>query len=248
MNEQDWATWWDAFDLLSWCEDDEGRLNERKLRLFAVACCRTIWPLLNEDISRRAVEVAECFSDDQETAEALQAVRSGAEEARRAAEPAALGRTASREDVFTYGFVHLAELLTQEEFIYRYMAQDVADLVIGLAVRAAIPPQLWGTEEGAAIADKAALAGDRGPNECALVREIFCNPLRPLSVDPAWRTPQALALARTAYDECRWEDLPLLADALEEAGCTEEAILSHCRAPAPHVRGCWVVDLLLDRR
>jgi hypothetical protein len=98
-----------------------------------------------------------------------------------------------------------------------------------------------------------------GPNEshswqaeqiiqCALLRDIFCLfASRHFSIAPTWRTPQALALARTAYEERRWEDLPLLADALEEAGCTEETVLSHLRGPGPHVRGCWPVDLLLGK-
>jgi hypothetical protein len=68
-----------------------------------------------------------------------------------------------------------------------------------------------------------------------------------VTFEPAWCTPQALALARTAYEERRFEDLPLLADALEEAGCTDEAILSHLRGPGPHVRGCWALDLVLGR-
>jgi hypothetical protein len=245
MDEQDWMTWWDAFDLLSWCEDDEARLSQRKLRLFAVACCRTTWPLLTEDVIRRAIEVAELLADHQATLETLQAARSAAEAARRAAEPAARGAAATREDTLTYGFASLAELLTQEEFIYCYMAQDVADAVLGLAFRAATPPQLWGTEHEDAVAEK--VGDERGDINCRLVREIFCNPLRPVSIAPAWQTPQALALARTAYDERRWEDLPLLADALEEAGCTEEAILSHLRGPGPHVRGCWALDLVLGQ-
>jgi hypothetical protein len=245
MSENDWLTWWDAFDLLSWCEDDEARLSERKLRLFAVACCRTIWPLLAEDLSRRAVKVAEAFADDQTSQEELQAVRSAAEVARQNTQPAASGATPAREDVFAYGFASLAELLTQADFIYRHMAQDVADVVSGIAFRAAIPPQLWGTAEGEAVAMKVFDAS--GPVECDLVREIFCNPLRPVSVAPTWRTPQAIAIAQTVYDERQWQDLPLLADALEDAGCTDEAILSHCRGPGPHARGCWPVDLLLGK-
>jgi hypothetical protein len=242
MSEQDWMTWWDAFDLLSWCEDEEGRLSQRKLRLFAVACCRTIWPVLT-DATQRAVEVAERFADHQASSEELKAIRSAAEADQRAVQPAASGAEATKEAVLTYGLASLAERITQEDFIYRYMAQDVADLIIGLAMRAAIPRSMWGTAEGDAVAQEA--AGERGPIECDLVREIFCNPLRKFSFDPSWRTPEALAVARTAYEERHFEDLPLLADALEEAGCTDEAILAHCRGPGPHVRGCWVVDLVL---
>jgi hypothetical protein len=83
-----------------------------------------------------------------------------------------------------------------------------------------------------------------------LVRDIFGNPFRPVSVDPAWlrwNDGTAVAIARRVYDERRFEDLPILADALEEAGCTSGDILEHCRGPGPHVRGCWVVDLLLGK-
>jgi hypothetical protein len=242
---EDWFTWWDAFDLLSWCadEDNDLRISQRKLRLFAVASCRTIWPFLTEDISRRAVEVAEWSADHPDSLEALRTVRKMAEEARRAAEPEALVAAAPREEVVAYYCAALAECLTQDDFYYQHMAQDVADTVIALVIHSAIPPHLRGTGEGDAIAEQA--IGGRRSLECDLVREIFCNPLRPVSITPAWRTPQALAIARTAYEERRWEDLPLLADALEEAGCTDVAILSHLRGPGPHVRGCWPVDLIL---
>jgi hypothetical protein len=81
----------------------------------------------------------------------------------------------------------------------------------------------------------------------ALLRDVFGNPFRPVSFEPAWRTSQARALAQTAIEDRHFEDLPLLADALEEAGCADEAILSHLRGPGPHARGCWVVDLVLNR-
>ncbi|MBI1831034.1 MAG: hypothetical protein HYR84_06255 [Planctomycetes bacterium] len=68
----------------------------------------------------------------------------------------------------------------------------------------------------------------------------------------AWQTcseltPNVRTLAQTIYDERRFADMPLLADALTEAGCTDANILNHCRQPGEHVRGCWVVDLLLGK-
>jgi hypothetical protein len=80
-----------------------------------------------------------------------------------------------------------------------------------------------------------------------LLRDIFGNPFRPVSFDPAWRTPTVIAVAETIYAERRFEDMPVLADALQEAGCTAQEILDHCRVGVEHVRGCWVLDLILSK-
>ncbi len=82
--------------------------------------------------------------------------------------------------------------------------------------------------------------------QARVVRCLFGNPFRPIQPDPAWQTPNAVTLAQTIYDERRWELLPLLADLLEEVGCPKE-VSEHCRAPGPHSRGCWVVDLVLGK-
>jgi len=90
--------------------------------------------------------------------------------------------------------------------------------------------------------------------QAAIVKEIFGNPFRPIPLAPAWRTPTVTALAQAAYDErilpagtLDPDRLAVLADALEEAGCDNDDILSHLRGPGPHVRGCWAVDLLLGK-
>jgi len=83
-----------------------------------------------------------------------------------------------------------------------------------------------------------------------LVRDIFGNPFRPVAVDPDWllyRNCTVPKLAQTIYDDRRFDLLPILADALQEAGCTKADVLQHCHSPGPHVRGCWVVDLLLGK-
>jgi hypothetical protein len=82
------------------------------------------------------------------------------------------------------------------------------------------------------------------------LRDLFGNPLRPIQIDPAWlrwRDGTAVHIAQSIYDERRLQDLPILADALEEAGCTDPDILGHCRGPGEHVRGCWAVDLILGK-
>jgi hypothetical protein len=86
-----------------------------------------------------------------------------------------------------------------------------------------------------------------GQAQCDLLRDIFGNPFRPAPVDPSWRTPVVVAIARRAYDERDFAALPVLADALEEAGCAGADVLAHCRGGGAHVRGCWVLDLLLGK-
>ena len=80
-----------------------------------------------------------------------------------------------------------------------------------------------------------------------LLRDIFGNPFRPVVADPAWLTPTVQAIASAIYADRAFDRLPILADALEEAGCTDADILLHCRRPGEHVRGCWVVDLMLGK-
>jgi hypothetical protein len=83
---------------------------------------------------------------------------------------------------------------------------------------------------------------------CNLVRDIFGNPFRPVAFDPRWRSESTVSLARTAYDTRNFTLLPILADALEEAGCDHPDVLTHCRDPnGVHVRGCWVVDGVLGK-
>jgi hypothetical protein len=103
--------------------------------------------------------------------------------------------------------------------------------------------------------------------QAALLRDLFGNPFRPVAmvrlgithwhvapdahmVSPPWmewNDGTVPRLAQAIYDERRFEDMPILADALEDAGCADADILDHCRGPWPHARGCWVVDLLLGK-
>jgi hypothetical protein len=82
---------------------------------------------------------------------------------------------------------------------------------------------------------------------CALLRDIFGNPFRPVAFSPDWRTDAAVALARRMYEARDFSAMPILADALQDTGCDSAAILDHSRGPGPHVRGCWVVDLVLGK-
>lgn len=84
--------------------------------------------------------------------------------------------------------------------------------------------------------------------QCTWLREIVGNAFRLVAIDQQWLTPNVVALANAIYDEQRFSDCPILADALEQAGCDDADIQSHCRGKGPHVRGCWVVDLILGKQ
>jgi hypothetical protein len=81
---------------------------------------------------------------------------------------------------------------------------------------------------------------------CQLVRDVYGNPFRPITFNPSWLTSTVIALARQMYDSRDFSAMPILADALQDAGCDDAAILDHCRdAKGVHVRGCWIVDQIL---
>lgn len=97
-----------------------------------------------------------------------------------------------------------------------------------------------------AVASEAHGRAEREPLAAAL-RCLFGNPFRPVRFSPAWRTSTAVALAGTIYDGRSFDILPILADALEDAGCEDPEVLAHCRGDGIHTRGCWVVDRVLGR-
>jgi hypothetical protein len=104
-----------------------------------------------------------------------------------------------------------------------------------------------GLEDGAIYA--AGMDGGREArrSHAELLHDIFGNPFRLVTADPAWRTSTVVSLAEGIYAERAFDRLPILADALQDAGCENTDVLTHCRGPGPHVRGCWVVDLVLGK-
>jgi hypothetical protein len=83
--------------------------------------------------------------------------------------------------------------------------------------------------------------------EASLLRNLLGNPFRPVAFDPGWRTDTAVSLARRVYESRDFSLMPILADALQDAGCESADVLRHCREPGTHVRGCWVVDGVLGK-
>ena len=89
------------------------------------------------------------------------------------------------------------------------------------------------------------------PMQACMLRELFGNPFQPMSIDFTWlrwNSGTIAQLAQAIYDDKSFDLLPILADALEEAGCTNQALLNHGRQAGEHVRGCWLIDLLLRKR
>jgi hypothetical protein len=83
--------------------------------------------------------------------------------------------------------------------------------------------------------------------QAALLRDIFGNPFRTVTLDPSWLTSTVVALAAGIDAESAFDRLPILAVALQDAGCDSAEVLDHCRDEGPHVRGCWVVALVLGK-
>jgi hypothetical protein len=83
--------------------------------------------------------------------------------------------------------------------------------------------------------------------ELSLLRDIFGNPFQPVTFQPAWQTPTVVGIANGIYSDRAFDRMPILADALEKAGCDNPDVLLHCRGDGPHVKGCWVVDLVLGK-
>jgi len=104
---------------------------------------------------------------------------------------------------------------------------------------------VWDKDAFEIFAEKKGTA--EAENLAFLIRCFFGNPFRPIHVDPSWLTSTVVALSQTIYEEHAFHIMPILADALEDAGCTNAEILGHCRGSGPHARGCWVLDLLLRK-
>ncbi|QVL34978.1 hypothetical protein KIH39_21590 [Telmatocola sphagniphila] len=85
------------------------------------------------------------------------------------------------------------------------------------------------------------------PRLVQLIHDVFWHPFRPHVFDTRWRSPVVLEQAQYCYDNRNFDNLPLLATALEEAGCDDQEIIQHCRSNRPHVKGCWVVDRILGK-
>jgi hypothetical protein len=130
-----------------------------------------------------------------------------------------------------------------EEREYTDNQARVAADVACRTMRGAIIVEILHASQGR---DKAEQAAGRAA-QADLLREILGNPFRRVALERAWRTPGVLQIARGIYDDLQFSETPILADALEDTGCTTPELLDHLRSGAEHVRGCWAVDLVLGK-
>jgi len=219
--------WWKVCtDPLKMLEFLWNRVSGRKARLFSCALARYLWPLLRTERSRRAVEVAERFADGLAPKREMTRAGVGAQQT---------AWTVSR---------------TGPRF------KDGRTAAAFATARYAAYARIW--DVAVSICLDAEVAGVSAPLQSDLLRDIFGPlPFRPVSLSPAvrtWNDATVVRLAQAAYDERQMPAgtldngrLAVLADALEEAGCQDADILGHCRSGGEHVRGCWVIDLLLGR-
>ena len=230
--------------------------SERKLRLFACACCRRLWQLLSTErlqklfsavgsvgatdngasndlnCGRMAVETAERFADGDASSEEMTAAST-------ITEPSRLYRAAK-------GDVHGPDVW---DLIATGKAIDVACKAGGTLHR--LSSVAFHASQAIAFCREAQegeqLATDEDAAQCLLIHDIFGNPFRPVTLDPSWLTPKVLSLAQGIYSDRAFDRMPILADALQDANCDNEEILNHCRGPGPHTRGCFVIDLALGK-
>jgi hypothetical protein len=227
MTEAQWEKCADPTRMLALLGD---ALSERKLRLFACACCRRIWDQVESyyaedygeesvEMFRKPVPVAEAYADGQATEDELSM---------------AGGWLA---DVGEWGD-------EGPEYAFMACSRDVEGL---REVPALVIYHGFGDRRDAATKREQAA-------QAALLRDVAGSPLREVPFDARWRTRTVTDLAKATYAKrtlpagtLSKSRLSILADALEEAGCNEQALLGHLRSPGPHVRGCWPLDLCLER-
>lgn len=197
--------------------------SQRKQRLYACACSRHIWHLMTNERIRAAVLVAEEVADGTLTEEDRARAEQGAN---------AVSSQVRQNWAWSAYYAAHADLPNWVRFLGACPAQAVHDDVLART-----------NDAEAALVAK--LAEER--YQADLVRDIFGHVFHPVVPRPewlGWNGGSVRHLAHAIYEDRRFADLPILADALEDAGCDDPVLLAHCRAGGPHVRGCWVIDLL----
>jgi hypothetical protein len=212
------------------------RLSDRKLWLLAVACCRRVWHLMTDERTRRMVEVVERWADGLATDDERAAAGTAAHQAWADTSNYYWGRNEAADAA--HRALHSTTIAGAE------LGRGSDGYQPGMQASAVANSVLIQT--ASAVESDYQNSPER-PAQAALIRCLAGNPFRPAAFDPAWRTATVVALAEGIYEERAFDRMPILADALQEAGCEDAEVLDHCRGPGPHGRGCRVIDLLLGK-
>lgn len=232
-----WSLWGHAIE----CD----LLNERKRRLLALACCRRIAEHLVDPRSVRMLAAAEEFCDgrlDYESfADDTQAAFLAARELSEQMTPGAVRLAADGVKWLGVDQFKIGRAIEFANELPGYLAAVQA----GLAPREFVgyeTDHFWESEVYKLEQEREMMVQAR------LLRDIVGNPFRTQALDIDWRTSTVVSLARATYDDQDYLRLPILGDALEDAGCGDSQMLAHCRDPKQrHVKGCWLIDLFAEK-
>jgi hypothetical protein len=249
VTEAEWLACADGSAL--WHHLIQGGVSARKERLYAVACCRRVEHLLPAAAAAhlRLIEACERFADGLATADDL---RAAADAAGAVSDASGAGQT-PEERAGGAGALHAhaaAGLGPELDPDLKYTAAAAVASFRSGPVPAGDPSSEEYTRTEEYRRHQARFLecwDDELAAQAGLVRDLFGNPFRPVAFDPAWRSPTAVVLAQAMYDGRDFAAMPVLADALQDAGCEQQDVLGHCRGGGEHVRGCWVVDHVLGR-
>lgn len=219
------------------------RGSDRKLRLFACACYQRISHRLPDGRTQAAVAVAEAVADGLQPVNALQQAEALLRDALMRLEPA--WRVARGAERYALAPTHYAlalglVVLWRESQKAAYYASSNAYLAVEVLDNPTTTRFNAGYSTLGAMAEREA--------QVKLLRDIFENPFQPATLDPSLLTSTVVALANSIYAERAFERMPILADALADAGTPDYSpLLEHLRGPGPHVRGCFALDLILGK-
>jgi hypothetical protein len=254
MTESDWNRCTDPQKMLDFLR---GNASERKLRLLACACCRRISYLLPDHEHGKAIKVNERYADGLATRKEMTSARQAAEDAFYERGGFEAGPADARSKAMAAWVVWAAVRQGRPPGRLR-VSPSQAELWVGAAVRGAVRVAVKPGPSGVWEPEWKVQWDGKYTCQCNLLRDIFGPlPFHEFHADPAWlawNNGTVKKLAEAAYEHRSLPEgtleqarLAVLADALEEAGCTDADILGHLRGPGPHVRGCFAVDILLGK-
>jgi len=244
MTEADWLTGTDVTAFVRFAAD---HLSPRRQRLLATGFCRVVSHLFNHPELNEKLGVIERYADGVVSAAEV-------EKARQRCRGIAQASFDEYRIAVDSRMGDSRRAYARQEFAWAVAYTPVDPLPLSdVAARAAFAAQYASTETDAVelpgtLVTYKSPTGELANTMRSVVWEVIGNPFRAVHFKPDWRTDTAKSLARQMYESREFSAMPILADALQDAGCDNEDVLTHCRdTTAKHIRGCWVLDLVLGK-